>query len=387
MKTSVKRKQTPKRSRRRTRKHTAYITLVLVLVAGIGIALSMTLFFNISEISVINETDTPNEEIIALSGIKKGDNLVRIDPAIAAEKVRANVVYAEDVTVERVFPSTVQITVKKAEPIANISQSYGYLLVSRSNRVLEELKEAPREGLIVVTGYNPAQGTIGMVLKSEDEKRDIVLAAERGGCRVDDGQLVLQDIFVIHGVELDSGRILAGIGCIDAVDVFRHHDDIGADLGGAHDGGGIGGEERVADAASEDDYAAVVEVMHGLVADIRLGELLHLDGCHDAALDAELLKAVLKGEGVEGGRDHSHVIGSGAVHLFALPAAPDIAAADDDADLDAELLYGDYLTADLGDDVVIEHVSASARQRLAGKFEQDSFVSGLIGGSFSCHDG
>ena len=175
VKTSVKRKQTPKRSRRRTRKHTAYITLVLVLVAGIGIALSMTLFFNISEISVINETDTPNEEIIALSGIKKGDNLVRIDPAIAAEKVRANVVYAEDVTVERVFPSTVQITVKKAEPIANISQSYGYLLVSRSNRVLEELKEAPREGLIVVTGYNPAQGTIGMVLKSEDEKRDNVL--------------------------------------------------------------------------------------------------------------------------------------------------------------------------------------------------------------------
>ena len=175
VKTNVKRRQSSKRSRRRTRRHTAYITLVFVLVLGIGIALSMTLLFNIKEITVINETDTPDSEIIELSGIKTGDNLVRIDPVIAAEKIRANVVYAEKATVRRVFPSTVEITVEKAVPIANISQSYGYLLVSGSNRVLEELKEAPREGLIIITGYNPAQGTIGMVLRSEDEKRDNVL--------------------------------------------------------------------------------------------------------------------------------------------------------------------------------------------------------------------
>lgn len=175
VKTSVKRKQSSKRNRRRTRRHTAYFTLVFVLVLGIGIALSMTLLFNITEISVINETDTPDETIIELSGIRLGDNLVRIDPVISAEKVRANVVYAEKVSVKRVFPSTVEIKVEKAVPIANISQSYGYLLVSGSNRVLEELKEAPREGLIIISGYNPALGAIGMVLRSEDEKRDNVL--------------------------------------------------------------------------------------------------------------------------------------------------------------------------------------------------------------------
>lgn len=175
VKTSVRRKQSSKRSRRRTRRHTAYITLVFVLVIGIGIALSMTLLFNITEINVINETDTPDEEIIELSDIKLGDNLVRIDPVISAEKVRANVVYAEKVQVRRVFPSTVEIEVEKAEPIANISQSYGYLLVSGSNRVLEELKGDPRAGLIIIYGYNPAQGTLGMVLRSEDEKRDNVL--------------------------------------------------------------------------------------------------------------------------------------------------------------------------------------------------------------------
>lgn len=175
VKTSVRRKQSTKRSRRRTRRHTAYIALVAVLVIGIAVALSMTLFFNVTDIVVRNETDTPDADIVALSGIQYQDNLVRLDPVLAAEKIRASIPYAEKVTVRRQFPSTVEIEVEKAIPIANISQSYGYLLVSGSNRVLEELKEAPREGLIIITGYNPAQGTIGMELQSEDEKLDNVL--------------------------------------------------------------------------------------------------------------------------------------------------------------------------------------------------------------------
>lgn len=175
VKTNVKRQQNSKRRRRRTRRHTTYIALVAVLVLGIGAALSMTLFFNVAEIAVYNETDTPDETVIELSGIRSGDNLVRLDTAVAAERVRQNVVYAESVRVERVFPNTAEIYVEKAVPVANISQSYGYLLVSASNRVLEELKEAPREGLIIIYGYNPAEGSIGMVLRSEDEKRDNVL--------------------------------------------------------------------------------------------------------------------------------------------------------------------------------------------------------------------
>lgn len=175
VKTSVQRQRSSKRKRRRTRRHTAYILLVAVLVVGIAAALSMTLFFNVTDIVVINETDTPDDRIIELSGIRLKDNLVRLDTAIAAETVRANVVYAEKVTVTKQFPSTVQIYVEKAVPVANISQSYGYLLVSASNRVLEELRDAPREGLLIVTGYNPMEGSIGMVLRSEDEKRDNIL--------------------------------------------------------------------------------------------------------------------------------------------------------------------------------------------------------------------
>lgn len=175
VKTSVSRSRSSKRRRRRERRHTEYIFLVIVLVLGIFAALSMTLFFNVTDIVVNNETDTPDEEIVRLSGIQYQENLVRLESGIAAQRILASVVYAEKVSIKKHFPSTVEINVEKAVPVANVSQSYGYLLVSASNRVLEELKDGPREGLIVITGYNPAQGTIGMELRSEDENRDNVL--------------------------------------------------------------------------------------------------------------------------------------------------------------------------------------------------------------------
>ncbi len=175
VKESVKREQSSKRQRRRKRRHRAYLALIVLLVFGIGLALSMTLFFNVTSIVVNNETDTSDEEIVTLSGIRYRDNLMRLDTRKAEKEITDAIAYAENVRVEKKFPSTVEITVQKAKPVANISQSYGYLLVSGSNRVLEELKGEPYPDLIVITGYNPAQGTIGMYLQSEDEKRDNVL--------------------------------------------------------------------------------------------------------------------------------------------------------------------------------------------------------------------
>lgn len=175
VKENVKRQQSSKRQRRRKRRHRAYIALVILLVLGIALALSMTLFFNVTDIVVHNETNTPDEEVISLSRIHTRDNLVRLDTKSAEKRIKEGIAYAENVTIEKKYPSTVEITVEKAKPVANISQSYGYLLVSGSSRVLEELHGDPMPDLLVITGYNPAQGTIGMYLRSEDEKRDNVL--------------------------------------------------------------------------------------------------------------------------------------------------------------------------------------------------------------------
>lgn len=177
VKQNVRRQQSSKRKHRRSRRNAIYFFLVILLVVGIGAALSMTLFFNVTDIIVDNETSASEEEIVRASGIQYRDNLVRLDTRAVANRVRENIVYAEHVTVKKKFPAAVTIQVEKAVPVANIATSYGYLLVSGSNRILEALGEGqePREGLIIIEGFNAAEGTVGMTLTSEDDRRDSVL--------------------------------------------------------------------------------------------------------------------------------------------------------------------------------------------------------------------
>ena len=53
----------------------------------------------------------------------------------------------------------------------------------------------------------------------------------------------------------------------------------------------------------------------------------------------ELLEGVLEGQGVDDRGQHAHVVGLGAVHAGAGAghAPPDVAAADDDGDIDVEV--------------------------------------------------
>ena len=76
---------------------------------------------------------------------------------------------------------------------------------------------------------------------------------------------------------------------------------------------------------------------HGAAADVGLGDLVHLDGGHDAAEEAALLDGVLEGDGVDDGGEHAHVIGGDAVHVDGLLgySAEEVASSDDDADLNA----------------------------------------------------
>src|SRR5207237_1819049 len=104
-------------------------------------------------------------------------------------------------------------------------------------------------------------------------------------------------------------------------------------------GGRVGGHERVAGAAGQDDDAALLQVADGPAADVRLGDGLHAHGGEQARLAAEALEGVLERQAVEDGGEHAHVVGGGLLDDVAagaeLGAAQDVAAADDDGELHA----------------------------------------------------
>ena len=174
VKTNVKRQQSSKRKHRRSRYQAGYVLLVLILVIGVGVSLSMTLFFNVTTVDIDNETSYDDMEIVNLSGIVSGENLVRLDAAKAERNIAEQLVYVETVQVKKKFPNHVQINVTKSVPIANIAYSFGYILVSGQGKILETV-EKPIEGLLIINGFDPASDLPGENLQSKDPTKDAAL--------------------------------------------------------------------------------------------------------------------------------------------------------------------------------------------------------------------
>ena len=84
--------------------------------------------------------------------------------------------------------------------------------------------------------------------------------------------------------------------------------------------------------------AALLEVADGAAPDVRLGDLVHRDRGHDPGRHAGPLEGVLEREAVHDRRQHADVVAGRPVHAprGGRQAAEDVAAADDDPDLDAQ---------------------------------------------------
>jgi hypothetical protein len=217
---------------------------------------------------------------------------------------------------------------------------------------------------------------VALLAHAEDHHGHVVVAAEGDGGLVHDAEVETDDVGVGDLGELGGFGVELGVRGVDAVDGGGFEEDVGFDLHGAEAGGGVGGEEGVSGAGGEDDDAIFFEVAHGAAADVGFGDLVHLDGGHDATVEAELFDGVLKGDGVDDGGEHAHVICSDAVHVDGLlgDAAEEVSASDDDADLAAEGVDGGDLRGYFMDEDGVDTEAAAGGQGFTGELEEDSFV-------------
>lgn len=177
---------------------------------------------------------------------------------------------------------------------------------------------------------------------AEDHHGHVVVFTEGDSGGVHDAEVEAEDVAVGDLLEFCGFFVDFGVGGVDAVDGGGLEEDVGLDLHGTEAGGGVGGEEGVAGAGGEYDDATLFEMAHGAAADVGLGDFVHLDGGHDAAEEAELFDGVLKGDGVDDGGEHAHVVGGDTIHVDGLlgDSAEEVASANDDADLAAEGVNG-----------------------------------------------
>src|SRR5690606_32629622 len=168
----------------------------------------------------------------------------------------------------------------------------------------------------------------------------VALHAEADGGGVHHREALVQYVEVRQRLEAARARVAVGIVVVDAVDlVLRHQHHVGVDLQRPQRGGGVGREERVAGAATEDHHAPLLQVTQRAASDVRLGDLLDGDGRLYPRVDALGFERVLQRDGVHHGAEHADVVGGGGVHVRAvLGTAPEVPATDDGSKLNAAAL-------------------------------------------------
>ena len=164
-----------KRRRKRKRNMSLYYIMVFIIVAFAVYILTFYVFFRIDNITVKGTSLYDPEQVIAVSGMKKGDNLFRTDTSQVEQNLSGFMVYADEIKVRRKLPSSIVITVTEAEPLYNLEQNGRYFLVSKSGKILEGDMTAPRSGLLIVKGFEIKDETPNSPLESKDNLKGKIL--------------------------------------------------------------------------------------------------------------------------------------------------------------------------------------------------------------------
>lgn len=152
-----------------------YYGTVLFIAAIIFAILSVTVFFNVETAVVKGSSQYTAEEIIEVSGIKGGDNMIRKNMGRAEEKITSELIYIETAEIKRKLPSTVEISVTPCTETACMQKDGGFFVVSGTGKILK-LTEDVQEGLLIFYGANPAEDMdLGMTFASEDENKTEVI--------------------------------------------------------------------------------------------------------------------------------------------------------------------------------------------------------------------
>lgn len=172
-KIDIERQNSGKRIRRRKRMMSVYVIIVVLLVLTIGITMCFTFLFNVDKIIVSGESETYTEyKIVDVSGIRAGDNLLRLNTENAEKLILDELLYVETAQVHRDFPSTIRITVTRCIPAYNIQYDDRVLLVSRQGKILSDNDfYTDIDNLPIIYGFEPDSTESGTALESSNQNK------------------------------------------------------------------------------------------------------------------------------------------------------------------------------------------------------------------------
>lgn len=155
-----RRESSNERYKRIIRQRRIFVLCVFVVVIVLCICL-FTPLFGISDIVVGGNTVVSSEEVIAASGIEKGENVFRINKS-KAKKALSAIAYVEGAEIKRKFPARIEIVIDEATPDIIIDTPTQFVVTTINGRVLQVTDDvtnltSPIVYGIAISGAEPAQ--------------------------------------------------------------------------------------------------------------------------------------------------------------------------------------------------------------------------------------
>jgi cell division protein FtsQ len=116
---------------------TAGVTFLFLYFAGFaGYLLANSSFFDLTEIKLKGNAVVSRDEIIALSGLRIGANILRISRSQALAGILSHP-YIKETSISRRFPDKLEIMVSERSPMAMIHAEGRYLILDGDGYCLE----------------------------------------------------------------------------------------------------------------------------------------------------------------------------------------------------------------------------------------------------------
>lgn len=140
-----------KRDEDRTRLGKVVVVLALVTLVAGAVAAMRSPLLDVDHIVVAGAGRTPEQEIVAASGIRRRTSMGDVALGTASRRV-ATLPWVHRATVRRSWPGTVRIEVTERRPLAQIHrQGGGWLLADRTGRLLARTP-VPQPGVVRLSG-------------------------------------------------------------------------------------------------------------------------------------------------------------------------------------------------------------------------------------------
>lgn len=209
-----------KKKKRRKKRKIVFYTLLFIFSITVVTILSLTVFFNISNIEVTGNSYYNDSKLISVSGLEKGDNLFRINKFKLIDKIKAELPYLNNVKIDRHLPVGIEIIVEETSPYLYIESNGAYYLLNESLKVLEKTKTLPKN-LPAVTGITPENLEINTVMTAKDGMDSYLLTlTDSLKTVIGDGCVTGVYINALYDMGFEyKGRIKVMLGTLDKIDV------------------------------------------------------------------------------------------------------------------------------------------------------------------------